>query len=142
MQASKPWILIFTYSPCFEQARMSASEAINVGSGCGKSRPSSERRMHNRSDTMLPTATAQQLPQVDCSLIVPINCAHFGHFSRASNDLGNLSASTFAGFAPLWLFLFPSRRLSSSVPKINVKIVLNFPFCLPQKQRHCLHYNG
>ena len=40
---------------------------------------------------MSAVTTAQQSPQFDWSRIVPIRSAHFGHCSRASNDVGIIS---------------------------------------------------
>lgn len=107
-----------TYSPFPEHAKMSSSETIKLGLSfwCGDL-PSSARRMHNRSVIIPPVETAQQLPHADWSRIVPIICAHWGHFSRASKCFGIVPSAICFGWAPVFpnVLYMASRR----TPKIE-----------------------
>lgn len=59
---------------------------------------------------MSAVTTAQQSPQFDWSRIVPIRLAHFGHCSRALNDVGIIS--------------LPDATVEAATAKVVVKLVV------------------
>lgn len=59
---------------------------------------------------MSAVTTAQQSPQFDWSRIVPIRLAHFGHCSRASNDVGIIS--------------LPDATVEAATAKVVVELVV------------------
>ena len=59
---------------------------------------------------MSAVTTAQQSPQFDWSRIVPIRSAHFGHCSRASNDVGIIS--------------LPDATVEAATTKVVVELVV------------------
>ena len=59
---------------------------------------------------MSAVTTAQQSPQFDWSRIVPIRLAHFGHCSRALNDVGIIS--------------LPDATVEAATAKVVVELVV------------------